>query len=281
VYESVVAPFSLDYYRVRLVPNQIYSLSASPSAADGRSSASPANSTNWAALPPTFTTDCGETSYRILVTSARAYTLTVGYQATALATACDQCLAGTWELDNNSYLQLAQSIQPQAEPGANFTNTLDSIEGRMEITFDPAAHTFSSAFNGLTLFSTSNIYSNSGELQLSSQIQVNISGGYRGAYSTQQDLLQVTNSGGGGQVDIYRDGALLYVFSFEGADAQTQSYLQTFGAQGGDVHFVCQGDWLSMEPGQPLLDVNPNAPWLQFTRSNPTALLEFSGSYGR
>ncbi|HSS97230.1 MAG TPA: hypothetical protein VLK33_09375, partial [Terriglobales bacterium] len=247
-----------------LQPNQEYHLAVAPSTGDGRSSAAITHSVAWGVLPATVITDCGETSYKILVTAPQHYDIAVAYQAIALTTVCEQCLAGTWELDNNSYLNLARSIQPDQGEGEGFVSTLDSVEGIMQLTFTPGTHAFESQM-GMSLVSTTEV---SG-VQLNTLVE--ITGGYQGTYSTSQDLLLVSNSGGAGQVDVYNNGNLLMTFDLNGGDASTQAYLDAFGAQGGNVHFVCSGDSLAMEPGQPLLDINPSAPWLQFNRASTLA----------
>jgi hypothetical protein len=117
-------PFVLHRYRLRFAENAHFTVSQETQG-DSRDSARPASAPGaWAEVPPELDTACGDSEYVLLFTSVvppggDEVTLdlrTTGEQVEA-DQPCDECIVGTWVLDNASTLLHAAGEMALADPG--------------------------------------------------------------------------------------------------------------------------------------------------------------------
>jgi hypothetical protein len=138
-------PFVLHRYRLRFAENAHFTVSKETQG-DSRDSARPASAPGaWAEVPPELDTACGDSEYVLLFTSVvppggDEVTLdlrTTGEQVEA-DQPCDECIVGTWVLDNASTLLHAAGEMALADPGLAGTGVSVSPTealGVMSLTF--------------------------------------------------------------------------------------------------------------------------------------------------
>lgn len=159
------------------------------------------------------------------------------------------CLYGTWQMDNNSYLALMQSLTP---PGGGDVQTQDErAEGSAMMTFFEDGR-FESVFNGFTVYST--LVPDGGPTM---QIELRFSGGSNGTYAASGDQLSTTVTASTISAVSYMNGQV--VGTFPG---------NAIGTIGGGK-YICSDAQLLLGPNPPQLAVNPNAPWLTMNRVTP------------
>lgn len=243
-------PFLIVYQEIALKENNDYAFVLSASGGEGRSVAQPGEAVGvWVPMPSTVST-CTPLNYRLLITSAATsdHMLNVAYTATP-TTHCDSCLYGTWQMDNNSYLALMQSLTP---PGGGDVQTQDErAEGSAMMTFFEDGR-FESVFNGFTVYST--LVPDGGPTM---QIELRFSGGSNGTYAASGDQLSTTVTASTISAVSYMNGQV--VGNFPG---------NAIGTIGGGK-YICSDAQLLLGPNPPQLAVNPNAPWLAMNRVTP------------
>ena len=140
-------PFVLHRYRLSFAENARFTV-AQETQGDSRDSARPASAPGaWSEIPPQLDTACGDSEYVLLFTSGvppggDEVTLdldTSGEQVEA-DQPCDECLVGTWVLDNASALLSAAGEMALADDGLAGTGVSVSPTdafGVMSLTFRP------------------------------------------------------------------------------------------------------------------------------------------------
>lgn len=248
-------PFQIGYYEIRLAANKKFSFVVSPDGQEGRSAVRPSLvSGAWGAMPSQLDT-CHELDYRLVVTSAVAtpeHELTVSYQTLTNDT-CDECLLGTWVIDNNSFALLEQAIMPPMPDNSDVELVMGPVTGRAAITF-AADGTFSSVFDQFT-------QNNSMIIQgTNHQLAIIFGGGNSGTYQAMNDQLNVTASTSNISVNAYLDGQT----------AITIPNLTDPGSTIGGGSYVCSSTTLIMGPNAAIQAVNPNAPNLLLIKEAST-----------
>jgi hypothetical protein len=148
----VVDPLVLHRYRLSFADDARFDISQEAQGV-GRNSARPASAPGaWAEIPPEVDTACGDSEFVLLATSVvppggdevNLHLTTTGEQVEE-DQPCDECLVGTWELDNGSYLAHMGDLWPfvvgmmpgygLATDGAEAHPT--DVFGRMTLEFNP------------------------------------------------------------------------------------------------------------------------------------------------
>jgi hypothetical protein len=116
---SAVGPFQLKHYRLHFDDDVRFVLNPAIEGTGKHGLRAAGVPGEWGNVPSELNTSCAETDYILLVTGA----VPPGTEAITLALAtlgepvdetvgCDECLLGTWELDNDSYLARMGGVWP-------------------------------------------------------------------------------------------------------------------------------------------------------------------------
>lgn len=262
----VTNDFVLDYYELVLSQNKDYTLNPQVQGANGRNSATLIHTATWTGLPGLVSTACQETRYRALITAGHPFTdyrYTLGYETADSSVGCDTCLAGTWRLDNNTFLLLARSLGPPPPPDSPAPSYMLSSEGEVLYTFVPDSLAFQATVTNLSIHSIMFI-KNPDTLALISRsfIDVVFNGVSSGSYTAANGQLTVNSTTPPVDVKVYIDGQLSGTFLPGGPGDPS-------GMMGSNAAYICTESALLIGPTAPILRVNPIAPWLTFYKVTP------------
>jgi hypothetical protein len=112
--------FWLDRYRLTFADRVRFETTTEEDEGEGRLSARPARSPGeWGQVPATLNTACDDGEYMVLVTSTiptagtpRTFTVAASGEDVREDLECDECVVGTWVLDNTSYLAHLGGLWP-------------------------------------------------------------------------------------------------------------------------------------------------------------------------
>lgn len=144
-------PFVLHRYRLSFADHTRFTVTQQTEGVN-RNAARPASAPGaWSEMPPEVNTDCGDSEYVLLATSvvppgAEAVTVDINTRGRQLEEdqPCDECVVGSWVLDNGSYLAHLGGLMPIVQGGLGAfglsTEGAESyptgVTGVMTMTFD-------------------------------------------------------------------------------------------------------------------------------------------------
>jgi len=146
-------PFVLRRYLLIYMPDKIYQAAYSPYGAPGSEAARPDGIPfTWGALPATISGGCGKSAFLFLTTSTKAGTdphLVDVVVTDEEDPYCDLCVAASWELDNQNYIDVVfPALFPSPEFGIEVE--LNSLTGSLHLNFTRAG-IYSGVFSNLVM----------------------------------------------------------------------------------------------------------------------------------